>query len=143
MFDLFPSQNSIGETQKTILVSVVRLPRLEEDYKVKEGSELVLPCVQGEAGVSAEWRRGEEMVRGLGDIILDRETGGLVILSMTEDMEGEYSCRVVIGDSGEERVIRTQVRAIINIIMFTLIITIITGQHHAGYCPHQEQADHN
>ena len=115
---LFFWQNSIGETKKTILLSVVRLPRLEDEYKVKEGSELVLPCVRGEEGVSAEWRRGEERVRGGGDIILDRETGGLMILSMTETMEGEYSCRVVITDTGEERVIRTQVRNVI--IMITV-----------------------
>ena len=94
-------------------MSVVRLPRLEEEYKVKEGSELVLPCVRGEAGVSAEWRRGGESVRGGRDIILDTETGGLMILSMSEDMEGEYSCRVVISDNGEERVIRTQVRTVL------------------------------
>ena len=25
----------------------MRLPRLEDEYKVKEGSELVLPCVRG------------------------------------------------------------------------------------------------
>ena len=106
-------------------MTVVRLPRLEDEYKVKEGSELVLPCVQREAGVTAEWRRGEEKVRGRGEIILDRETGGLVILSMTEKMEGEYSCRVVIGDTGEERVIRTQVRTVM--IIMIIIITVTTG----------------
>ena len=121
------------------MVSVVTLPRLEEEYKVKEGSELVLPCVRGEAGVTAEWRRGGERLRGGGDIILDRETGGLMILSMTGAMEGEYSCRVVIGDTGEERVISTQVRS--DIIMLDIAMTITTGQHHAGHCAHQEQED--
>ena len=52
------------------------MPRLEEEHKVKAGSELALPCVQG-----GEWARAGQTVRGGGDIILDRETGSLVILS--------------------------------------------------------------
>ena len=121
-------------------MSVVRLPRLEDEYKVKEGSELVLPCVRGEAGVSAEWRRGGESVRGGGDIILDRETGGLMILSMSEDMEGEYSCRVVISDTGEERVIRTQVRS------FIVMITIrekVSISYALAVCMNKERITHS
>ena len=128
-------QNSIGETSQSILVSVVTVPRLEEEHKVKAGSELALPCVQG-----GEWARAGQTVRGGGDIILDRETGNLVILSMTEAMEGEYSCRVVIPETGEERVIRTLVSLGVSIIVsiIMIIIIIITGEHHAGYCAHQE-----
>ena len=35
--------------------------------------------------------------------------GNLILMSMSEQLEGEYSCHVVISGSGEERVLQTHV----------------------------------
>ena len=54
----------------------VRVPRLEEQYKVKAGSPLSLPCVPPQPGgeVAVEWRHGDTETDSQ-DITVDSDTG--------------------------------------------------------------------
>jgi len=110
------SKNSIGETKQTIRVSVVTVPRLDEEYKIKTGSELSLPCVRSEDGVSAFWQKDNEEVVTGSDIQIDND-GSLIILNMTEKYEGGYSCRIRLDESGEERTIQTRVLIMPDIVL--------------------------
>jgi len=109
------AKNSIGETKKTIQVSVVTVPLLKEEYKVKKGSELSLPCTRSSPNVKSEWKRGGNPISQTGEILVDNE-GSLVFASMAEHLEGDYSCIVkIIG--GEQRVQETKVGIIPDIVM--------------------------
>ena len=48
-------RNSIGETKRSIQISVVTIPKMEKEYKVKKGKELVLPCIQPAPDVTSVW----------------------------------------------------------------------------------------
>ena len=54
----------------------VTVPRLEEQYKVKAGSPLSLPCVPPQPGgeVTVEWRHGDTETHSQ-DITVDTDTG--------------------------------------------------------------------
>lgn len=109
------AKNSIGETKKTIQVSVVTVPKLKEEYKIKAGSELILPCTRNSPDVKAEWQRGGNPISQTGEILVDND-GSLVFTSLAEHLEGDYSCIVrIIG--GEQRVQETKVGIIPDIVM--------------------------
>ena len=101
--------NSIGRTEKSIEVSVVTLPNLESEYRVKKGKRLALPCLPSSSAVQTIWKKGDEEIEG------DHE-GRLVLHGMMEEREGEYSCQVTIVESGESRVLHTSVRIIPDIV---------------------------
>ena len=54
----------------------VTVPRLEEQYKVKAGSPLSLPCVPPQPGgeVAVEWRHGDTETDSQ-DMAVDTDTG--------------------------------------------------------------------
>jgi len=109
------AKNSIGETKKTIQVSVVTVPKLKEEYKIKKGSELVLPCTRNSPDVKSEWQKGGNPISQTGEILVDNE-GSLVFTSLAEHLEGDYSCIVqIIG--GERRTQMTKVGIIPDIVM--------------------------
>jgi len=109
------AKNSIGETKKTIQVSVVTIPKLKEEYKIKKSSELVLPCTRNSPDVKSEWQKEGSPISQTGEILVDNE-GSLVFTSLAEHLEGDYSCIVqIIG--GEQRVGMTKVRIIPDIVM--------------------------
>eukprot|EP00092_Neocalanus_flemingeri_P006891 GFUD01007439.1.p1 GENE.GFUD01007439.1~~GFUD01007439.1.p1 ORF type:complete len:1699 (-),score=403.24 GFUD01007439.1:397-5493(-) len=109
------AKNSIGETKKTIQVSVVTVHKLKEEYKMKKDSELILPCTRNSPDVKSEWQKGGSPISQTGEILVDNE-GSLVFTSLAEHLEGDYSCSVqIIG--GEQRVQKTKVRIIPDIVM--------------------------
>ena len=79
--------NSIGITKMSIEVSVVTLPNLDPEYRVKKGKRLALPCFPSSPAVHSIWKKGEEEIEG------DTE-GRLVLHGMKEEQEGDYSCQV-------------------------------------------------
>jgi len=127
------AKNSIGETKKTIQVSVVTVPKLKEEYKIKKGSELILPCTRNSPDVKSEWHRGGNPISQTGEILVDNE-GSLVFTSLAEHLEGDYSCTVkIIG--GEKRVQETKVGIIPDIVMTkSTKIEIKEGQNFTLKC---------
>ena len=85
------AKNSIGETQRTIVVGVLTVPRLEEVYQTKKGSLLKLPCVTASERVSVLWfKDGKPMETFDEQVYVDSDGGGLVFKNLTESNEGEY-----------------------------------------------------
>ena len=140
------AKNSIGETRKTMEVSVVNLPRLEEVYKIKLGSVLELPCVKPSPEVRSIWRgRNETSLQSGTDLTLD-SLGNLVINNMTEDLVGEYSCQINIS-GGSSKTINTEVVIMPDIVLtksktltieegsnFTLNCDVLPGKYILHYC---------
>jgi hypothetical protein len=84
------AKNSIGETQRTIVVGVVTVPRLEETYQAKKGSLVKLPCIRASDKVSVLWfKDGKPMETFDEQVYVDGE-GGLVFKNLTESSEAEY-----------------------------------------------------
>merc|ERR1711936_799191 len=74
--------NSVGRTEKSIDVSIVTLPNLESEYRVKKGKRLALPCIPSSSAVHTVWKKGEDEI-GEGDM-----EGRLVLQGMKEEREG-------------------------------------------------------
>ena len=109
-------------------VWVVTVPRLEELYKIKAGSELVVPCVQPGPAVSSQWRRGNQSV------IESDSQGNLVIDSLTEDMVGDYSCEIKIS-GGESKIINTEIAIMPDIVLTqSKTLTINEGSNFTLKC---------
>ena len=114
------AENSVGQTKKTLEVSVVTVPVLKEEYKIKKGSKLTIPCVQSGQGLQSTWHYNNAAFQQSDEAFVDNE-GNLMILNMTEAMEGDYSCKINImkdNKSKEERIISTKV-----IIMADIVLT--------------------
>ena len=45
------------------------VPRLNEEYKIKKSSELMLPCVAPNNDVTTEWRHGYDVVDAADDLV--------------------------------------------------------------------------
>ena len=109
-------------------VWVVTVPRLEEVYKLKAGSELVVPCVRPGPEVSSQWRRGNQS-------LLDSDSqGNLVINNLTEDMVGDYSCEIKIS-GGDSKIINTEIAIMPDIVLTqSKTLTINEGSNFTLKC---------
>ena len=84
------AKNSIGETQRTIVVGVLTVPRLEEAYQAKKGVLLRLPCVAASDKVSVLWFKDGKPMETFDEQVLVDGEGGLVFKNLTESNEAEY-----------------------------------------------------
>jgi hypothetical protein len=85
------AKNSIGETQRTIVVGVLSVPRLDEVYQAKKHAHLRLPCVPSTEGVNVLWLKDGRPLEVAEEqqVLVDGE-GGLVFKNLTESNEAEY-----------------------------------------------------
>ena len=98
------SSNSIGETQRTIVVSVVTLPPSLDVYQAKQGATVRLPCVRATGKVSVLWLKGNKPMDELGPNMEIDRLGSLVLKNLTLEEEGEYKCKIVIQSERKERI---------------------------------------
>ena len=109
-------------------VWVVTLPRLEEVYKVKAGSELVIPCVRPGPQVSSQWRRANQ------SLLQSDSQGSLAIANLTEDMVGQYSCQINIA-GGDSKIINTEIAIMPDIVLTeSKTLTITEGSNFTLKC---------
>ena len=112
------ARNSVGETKKNLEVSVVTVPLLKEEYKVKKGSRLTVPCLQSNELLESSWNHNDRTFQQNNEAFIDHE-GSLLVLNMTEKEEGDYSCKIrLVKGEREERTIRTKV-----VIMPDIVLT--------------------
>ena len=129
------AKNSIGETKKTMQLWVVNVPRLKELYKIKLGSELVLPCVSSSPEVTSQWRgQNETVLQPAGrDLSLDSQ-GNLIIHNMTEHLVGDYSCEIKIA-GGSSKIINTEIAIMPDIVLTkSKTLTIEEGSNFTLKC---------
>ena len=98
------SSNSIGETQRTIVVSVVTLPPSLDVYQAKQGATVRLPCVRATEKVSVLWLKDNKPMDELGPNMEIDRLGSLVLKNLTLEEEGEYKCKIVIQSERKERI---------------------------------------
>jgi len=100
--------NSIGETEKTMSVSVVTLPQTKQLYQAKQGSALRLPCLAQSDQVKVLWLKDGRPIERMETNMHIDEQGSLVLASVEELNEGVYKCRVAIESGRVERVMEVQ-----------------------------------
>ena len=52
---------------------MVTLPRLDDEYKIKKYSELLLPCVRSNGDVRSEWKRDDVLIQDDADVNIDKD----------------------------------------------------------------------
>lgn len=102
------SRNSIGETQRNIVVNVITLPVTLDLYQAKQGSSLKLPCVKESDTVKVLWLKDNKPIESLGSNMEIDEVGSLMFSNLTMREEGEYKCRVVLESGRVERVMKVK-----------------------------------
>ena len=98
------SGNSIGETQRTIVVSVVTLPPSLDTYQTKQGANVRLPCVKETEKVKVLWLKDNKPIEELGPNMELDGRGSLVLKNLTVEAEGEYKCKIVLQSERKERI---------------------------------------
>ena len=107
---------------------MVTVPRVEEVYKIKAGSDLVIPCVRPSPEVSSEWSRANQ------SLLQTDGQGSLVISNMTEDMAGHYSCQIKIA-GGDSKIINTEIAIMPDIVLTeSKTLTINEGSNFTLKC---------
>ena len=107
---------------------MVTVPRVKEVYKIKTGSDLLIPCVRPTSQVSSQWRQADQS-------LLDSDSeGNLVITGMTEDMVGQYSCEIRIA-GGDTKIINTEIAIMPDIVLTeSKTLTIQEGSNFTLKC---------
>ena len=102
------ARNSIGETERTIVVNVVTLPMTQEVYRFKQGAVVRLPCLRSTNHIKTLWLRNGEPLDNLGpDMKIDVD-GYLVLTNLSQANEASYKCRVAIESGRVERVMEVE-----------------------------------
>ena len=102
------AKNSIGETQRTIVVTVVTLPITQEVYRSKQGSVVRLPCVKQTTKVKTLWLRDGDPLDSLSPNMKINDAGFLVLRNLSSTDEGKYKCRVAIESGRVERLMEVK-----------------------------------
>lgn len=103
------ARNSIGETQRTIVVSVVTVPSAQEIYQAKLGSKIKLPCVREQNKVKVLWLKDNNPLESLSEGMELDDDGYMVFSNLSQMDEGEYRCRVAIETGRIERVMKVSI----------------------------------
>lgn len=108
------ARNAYGETRQNMMLTVVGIPAFNMEHTVREGTDLLIPCVQPSEQVSLVWRHNGAVVEASESFLISEK--GLELLAVSEEHTGVYSCHIETVQ-GHKRVLQTLVKLKPNILL--------------------------
>eukprot|EP00094_Tigriopus_californicus_P008856 TCALIF_08537-PA protein Name:"Similar to Hmcn2 Hemicentin-2 (Mus musculus)" AED:0.16 eAED:0.19 QI:0/-1/0/1/-1/1/1/0/1771 len=108
------ARNAYGETRQNMMLTVVGIPAFNLEHTIREGTGLLIPCVQPSEQVSLAWRHNGALILPSKSFVFSDK--GLELTAVDEEHTGVYSCHIETVQ-GHKRVLQTLVKLKPNILL--------------------------